>query len=578
MICFVGFGVAAMLFTYRQTRSTLMRDTRERIDNAGKQADSTFNTIRSIYYSLSETPELLGYMSGPMADRAYTLLRFFSSGRLYGIEADDFAMMSREFDWSLLYSHDELLTFAERTSGAQMMPVGLAQPVPTRNPHMQLVFAGGVYGQQGNERLGYIFISLRPESLIKSPLNSEIVPISYYFEDGSGTLYPLFEQSSLQEQKDAEDLILQAYSQKAQQLSPELQLFKGQRHLVYVYQIGESDCNLIGVTPIERARRRSVFTLLFVVLIFSSIIALVLVLFRFVFCQIVQPVNQLDKSIQHAQKSGHLPVDFSDPVKNGCAEMVSLGSELNKLMKLNNDLNQSLLHATQTLYQVELAKERAEISHLRSQINPHFLYNTLETIKGLALEDGDTRIADISTAMGKMFRYSIKGQNLVPLSDEIEIAKAYLQIQTTRFPGKIDVVFSMADNVGTCYVNKMLLQPILENSIVHGLTCLENGGILWVGGKCEGERLILTIQDNGKGIPPEKLAEIRQQLGEVSEGGDNSHIGLKNVHRRMRLRYGEPFGVEIFSEPGAGTRVMLYLPVLTTPEEPEFDSVSFPKE
>lgn len=572
MFCFVGFGVAAMLFTSRQTRSTLMRDTQERIDNAGKQADSTFNTIRSIYYSLSETPELLGYMSGPLADRAYTLLRFFSSGRLYGIEADDFAMMSSEFDWSLLYSHSELEKFSEAATGSEMVPVGLVQPVPTRNPHTQLVFVGSIYGQQGlhqyNEQLGYIFISLRPESLIKSPLNSEIVPISYYFEDGNGTLYPLFEQKSQQEQKDAEDLILQAYSQKSQQLSTELQLFKGQQHLVYVYQIAESNCNIIGVTPIESARRRSMFTLLFVALIFSSIIVLVLLLFRIVFRQIVQPVNELDKSIHNARKASQLPVEFIDPV-NGCAEIVSLGSELNKLMKRNNELNQSLLHATQTLYQVEIAKERAEISHLRSQINPHFLYNTLETIKGLALEDGDTRIADISTAMGKMFRYSIKGQNLVPLSDEIEIAKAYLQIQTTRFPGKIEAVFSMADNVETCYVNKMLLQPVLENSIVHGLTCMENGGILWVGGKCENEKLILTIQDNGKGMSEEKLAEIRQQLSEVSAGEDNTHIGLKNVHRRIRLRYGEPYGLEIFSEPGAGTRVVLCLPLLVTPKEPD---------
>ncbi|MEG1639341.1 MAG: sensor histidine kinase [Ruthenibacterium sp.] len=574
LLCFIVIGIAVMLFATAQTRSNLKRDTQERIDNAGKQADSTFNTLSSIYYSLLENSELLRFMSGPIGDRAVSLYGFFSPSRLYGIEADDFAMLGDAFDWSMLYSHEELLRFTKHARQASLVPVGLVQPVPTRSQHTQLVFVGGVYGQNSlhryNQLLGHLFFSLRPESLVKSPLNSEIVPITYYLEDGNGILYPLSGKATDFELSDIHSMITAARDKGAQPLSAELQMSKGQKHYIYAYQIAQSNCKLIGITPIQSAQRQAMLTLLLVALIFIFIIALVLLLLRIVFRQIVEPVNQLDENIHTARKTSNIPITSIAPV-GGCDEIVSLGSELNKLVQRNDTLNQSLLTTTQNLYQVEIEKERAEISHLRSQINPHFLYNTLEAIKGLALENGDTRIADISTAMGKMFRYSIKGENLVPLFDEIEIAKAYLQIQSTRFPGKINAVFSMADNVQNYYVNKMLLQPVLENSIVHGLTCVENGGILWVGGKCENDNMLLTVQDNGKGMSAETLAQIRAQLNAAVPHDGSGHIGLENVHRRIRLRYGAPYGVEITSEPNQGTRVVLRLPLLQSREESNGD-------
>ncbi|MEG1925601.1 MAG: sensor histidine kinase, partial [Ruthenibacterium sp.] len=295
-------------------------------------------------------------------------------------------------------------------------------------------------------------------------------------------------------------------------------------------------------------------------------LGVVMLLMHTILQNMVTPLGTMAEYL--ALTKSHAPETAVVPLSvDGCAEIRAVSKEFNEMFAEQNRLITELQTATITLYETELGKKQAELDFLRSQINPHFLYNTLEAIKGLALENGDTRIADISTAMGKMFRYSIKGENLVPLFDEIEIAKAYLQIQSTRFPGKINAVFSMADNVQDYYVNKMLLQPVLENSIVHGLTCVENGGILWVGGKCENDNMLLTVQDNGKGMSAETLAQIRAQLNAAVPHDGSGHIGLENVHRRIRLRYGAPYGVEITSEPNQGTRVVLRLPLLQSREE-----------
>lgn len=574
---FVLIESLTLFLIYRQKRLDLRTTTIAHIESTGRQADLSMAALSSAYHNLSCSSEIIPFMNQPIGDRDIDYSSYFSAERLYFLQASDFSMISSSVSWSAMYYKDELQSFVARTDPAELTSIGLVTP---RNPacqSVQLVFMGPVYDQLSSssfvDPLGYLCFSIKPEAFISSLSNSEIAPIQYVLRDGNGQPY-FFDKQLTAEQ-------CQLYSDLLQKTAPKIEnmqkswLQEGSEY-IYWYPIEGTDCTLYGITSAEYISPyifRSFIILLFVFILFS---AFIFVLFYIVFRQIVVPVKTLSQRIHTARKYGTSPVTFIAPVE-GCMETRDLSEEFNKLITQNDALNASLLHSTETSYKLAVEKERAEMSHLRSQINPHFLYNTLESIRGMAMERGDQRVADISTSIGKMLRYSIKGSDIVLLKTEIELTKAYLQIQTTRFPEKFQTFFSMADDVENCYVCKLMLQPILENSIIHGFSHLTKGGILWVGGKKQDDTLVITIQDNGSGIPADTLADVQQLLNRETSVEADAHIGIANVHRRIQLHWGKKYGVSVFSQEDCGTRVVLTLPLITQlnesmPEE-DFDNV-----
>ena len=220
------------------------------------------------------------------------------------------------------------------------------------------------------------------------------------------------------------------------------------------------------------------------------------------------------------------------------------------------------------VYGSKLAQKEYEIKALQNQINPHFLYNTLESIKGLACEHNAPEIADAASAMGKIFRYSIKGASTVPLSQEMEIAQAYIQIQKMRFGSRLEAFFSIPEACRKLQVPKMLLQPLTENAVVHGLENRLEGGTVYISARQEGETLLISVMDDGKGIVPEQLAEVQRIL--TSPDPATQKLGLANIHQRIRLSCGSEYGLSIESSPGKGTKITVRLPVqLEHPGEEE---------
>lgn len=234
------------------------------------------------------------------------------------------------------------------------------------------------------------------------------------------------------------------------------------------------------------------------------------------------------------------------------------------MLKEQKDLTRQLYATTTTLYETELEKKQAELDFLRSQINPHFLYNTLESIRGIALEKDVPQIAEMSDALGKLFRYNIKGSAIVPLSQELEITDAWLQIQKARFPGKFEIIYSIRENVRQMPIMKFLLQPLVENAVFHGLEPLTGRGTLFLSARRQDARLLITIQDDGIGIPAAELSRIQSQLRDMDIVNEQNsrHIGLMNVAHRIFLSYGREYGLQIDSRKGEGTKLLLTLPVL----------------
>lgn len=223
-------------------------------------------------------------------------------------------------------------------------------------------------------------------------------------------------------------------------------------------------------------------------------------------------------------------------------------------------------------YQKETLMRQVDIARLQSQINPHFLYNALECIRGQALIEGSREIADITQALSKYYRYSVstKGDK-VTLKDELDNVKNYMTIQQYRFRGRFSYVlkYDKEDrNVLGTVIPNLTLQPLIENAVLHAFDEMTSGAMLVLRVEKTQSFVEIQVSDNGKGMSPETLEILRNRInGTASDRtlGDQRHTGiaLQNVNRRLQLFYGEEFGLTVNSSPGSGTDITLILPMFT---------------
>ena len=210
--------------------------------------------------------------------------------------------------------------------------------------------------------------------------------------------------------------------------------------------------------------------------------------------------------------------------------------------------------------------KKSELRALQAQINPHFLYNTLDAIVWLA-EAGQTReVIHITRALSDFFRISLsQGKDWIPLSEEIKHLTGYLTIQKIRYRDILDYEIEIPEELGSCQVLKLLLQPLVENAIYHGVKHRRGRGLVRVTGRMEDSWLILEVADNGAGMTDERLMKVRDGLS--GDGGESAGYGLFNVNKRIQLYYNQARGVEIESAEGVGTEVSLRVPVRTAPAD-----------
>ncbi|NHN32881.1 sensor histidine kinase [Paenibacillus agricola] len=245
-------------------------------------------------------------------------------------------------------------------------------------------------------------------------------------------------------------------------------------------------------------------------------------------------------------------------------EMGFLAVEINRMLDRIDEANEQLLDASTSLYQMELAKKQAELASLQSQINPHFLYNTLECVRSIGLANRVMEIVEIATSMAQIFRYSIKEDHFVQIKNEVDCIQDYLRIMSIRFMDKFSERISIDERVMAMKIPRMILQPIVENAIYHGLERKSGKGILTIKGWVTDEQIVrFEISDNGKGIHAEELYKLQHRLKVTDMNQSFSSekgLGLFNIHRRIKLAFGEQYGIEINSSENEGTQVSLQIP------------------
>lgn len=223
-------------------------------------------------------------------------------------------------------------------------------------------------------------------------------------------------------------------------------------------------------------------------------------------------------------------------------------------------------------YATLLLQKQAEIDALQSQINPHFLHNTLDSIRGLAMEEKAPQTCDMVGSLSRFLRYTISQKNnMFSLNQELDSVKNYMNIQRYRFADRFALKVSIApedQHILHYRIPKLTLQPLIENAIYHGLDSLATGGLIEISCTVTPSRLILMVSDNGVGIPADALAAINARLQEgvgskeeAQLAVSGSGVALYNVNARIKLVYGERYGLTIYSIPNVGTQVEIALPI-----------------
>lgn len=237
-------------------------------------------------------------------------------------------------------------------------------------------------------------------------------------------------------------------------------------------------------------------------------------------------------------------------------EMGMLISSYNAMAKrINENIIQS--------YVAELNQKRTELKMLQFQINPHFLYNALNTISSIAILENVEYIPEIANSLSDMFRYNIKGRNIVTVGEELEQLKNYLKIQSIRFPDRFQIEIDIPQELLGCAIIKFVLQPVVENSIHHGFVKKRRKDRLKILAHREDEALLLTVEDDGVGIEPEQVKRMNERFEQENTadtlGEDAKSIGLSNVNARLRNYYGAAGGIRVESRLGEYTRIILKL-------------------
>lgn len=236
------------------------------------------------------------------------------------------------------------------------------------------------------------------------------------------------------------------------------------------------------------------------------------------------------------------------------------------LKKMQTMLNTSEL--------ISATKKQAQYLALQNQINPHFLYNTLEGIRGEAMMAGLDTIAEMTEALATFFRYTISNvEQLVTLEDELENVESYYVIQQYRFGERLRLAVEFdeeedKDLLLHCRLPKLTLQPIVENAIFHGIERKVSNGLVRVRVQGTQKRLIVTVSDDGQGMEPERLHEMNEKLNHPAfeyvkpDSEKKGGIAIVNVNNRIKLLFGESYGINLYSTPGIGTDVEVNLPLL----------------
>ncbi|WMC93250.1 cache domain-containing sensor histidine kinase [Kineothrix sp. MB12-C1] len=339
----------------------------------------------------------------------------------------------------------------------------------------------------------------------------------------------------------------------------------------FLYEEGSSECTVVythsnitgwdtvGFIPLEYIKKdlAGIRNLAVVLIVFAIIIGISvsIAIAQSLVSSLENTANALERFAQ-----GDFEVRLCE---NRADEIGKMNRVFNKAIK---DINELMQKVTQG----EILNKEMEFKTLQSQMNPHFLYNTLDTINWMAFKEKQIEICNLVTAISNLIRASISNkQSIITLEQELNYVKDYLYIQHVRYKDRFDTIYDIDDSLLNQTVPKLIVQPIVENAIIHGIENTQSKNFLYISVKRENESIDIIVKDTGIGMSEEKISELLKEpiTAETGESEVHTNLGLYAVHKRLKFMYGDSYGLIIRSKEGEGTTVILHIPYIQEPQK-----------
>ncbi len=316
-----------------------------------------------------------------------------------------------------------------------------------------------------------------------------------------------------------------------------------------VKTLDRSNWKIVGVTFLDETVNTRVNTMILVSILILLLVVLMSFLSGSLFSSLfTKPVNKLTDAMR----------DFEDNASDFVFEPIAGAVEVNRLSDSFEHLVKRIQQLMEEVKNEETILRKTELKALQAQIDPHFLYNTLDSISWMCEEGRNAEAVHMVNALAKLFRISIsRGQELIPIEKEVQHAECYLQIQKYRYKNQFDYEFDVQESCKEYLCNKITLQPLIENALYHGLNMIDEGHIK-ISIREDGDDIILDIEDNGVGMSEEQIAGLFEK-----ENSEKRGIGVKNVNDRIKIYFGDRYGITIRSELDVGTCVSIRIPKIT---------------
>ncbi|MDF2716097.1 MAG: histidine kinase [Paenibacillus sp.] len=315
-----------------------------------------------------------------------------------------------------------------------------------------------------------------------------------------------------------------------------------------------NDWTFLSALPLQVYQEKNAYLRQYVLVIFAAGLAVALLLALIIAAKVFQPIRKIISIVENPDKWMTAELERREPHLNEIRQIAStLIRSHGKRLELERELRKRL----------SLLKQAQNIA-LQSQINPHFLYNTLETINwnAVRLTGGDNKVSEMISSLSRLLRLSLETPvSLIPVQKELEHVRHYIDLVSIRYKNIFSVEWKVDESIYLCRIPKITLQPLVENAICHGIKPKGEKGVIRITGRKNDGYLLFEIADDGVGISQERTDEINAALKDgYSEPGD--HIGIQNVNQRIKLTFGETYGLIVSSDPGQGTVVRFTIPVV----------------
>lgn len=334
--------------------------------------------------------------------------------------------------------------------------------------------------------------------------------------------------------------------------------FQDKDRMITVKTVGYTGWKLIAVVPKEEVISQYSDLQSYITIFALCLVFILIQVSNYISGKITDPIYRLEKSVEKLEAGDwntEIAISGTEEIRHLGASIQSMVEQLRKLM-------------AEIVTEQEL-KRKSELEALQTQINPHFLYNTLDSIVWMIENEKYDGAVVMVTSLARLFRISIsKGKNIIPVREELAHAEYYMAIQNIRYKNKFQYSIEAEESVKSCATVKLILQPMIENAINHGMAYMDedDGGHIWVRAYEKQGELWMEVEDNGSGMTEEKIGKLLDGSAKEREKAKGSGIGMQNVHERIQIYFGKQYGVRVYSEPDEGTLIRMVMPLISMDE------------